>query len=319
MKKIVEIKKVFVVMFLALLTYSCDNKDEIIIPPTNNIADFVVANQDNYSSLLAALQKADLVGTLQGEGPFTVFAPDNAAFAAFLTANNFNSLDDVPTAALKEILLNHVVSGAVQSGGLSTGYIQTLSTATPNMSKMSMYVDMSNGVKLNGVSDVVGADNIVDNGVIHLVDNVIGLPTIVTFATADSSFSTLVAALTRDDQPDFVTVLSTANGSDPAPFTVFAPTNDAFGDLLTELNASGLGDIDGATLTATLNHHVIGGANVVAAQLSDNMTVTTLGGDITANVSGGATLTDANGRVSTIIAVDVQTANGVIHVIDKVL
>ncbi|SNR37557.1 fasciclin domain-containing protein, partial [Lutibacter flavus] len=114
-------------------------------------------------------------------------------------------------------------------------------------------------------------------------------------------------------------VLSTANGSDPAPFTVFAPTNDAFGDLLTELNVAVLDDIDEATLTATLNHHVVGGANVVAAQLSDNMTITTLGGDITANVSGGASLTDANGRVSSIIAVDVQTANGVIHVIDKVV
>ena len=152
-----------------------------------------------------------------------------------------------------------------------------------------------------------------------MVDAVIGLPTIVTFATADPNFSTLVAALTRADQPDFVSILSTPDGSDPAPFTVFAPTNDAFGSLLTELEASGLDDIDKETLTATLNHHIVGGANVLSTSLSDNMTVETLGGDITANITGGATLTDANDRVSNLVAVDVQAANGVIHAIDKVI
>ncbi|SNR37565.1 fasciclin domain-containing protein, partial [Lutibacter flavus] len=119
MKTFKNLHKLVFIAFLAIAFVSCDDDDEQITPEpmTNSIADFVVANQDNYSSLLAALQKADLVETLQGEGPFTVFAPDNAAFAAFLTANNFNSLDDVPVAALKEILLNHVVSGSVQSGG----------------------------------------------------------------------------------------------------------------------------------------------------------------------------------------------------------
>jgi transforming growth factor-beta-induced protein len=297
--------------------------DKVVLPllqePSNTIADFVVANANNYSSLLAALQKADLVETLSGEDQFTVFAPNNDAFAAFLTNLGFNSLDDVPVDVLKQILLNHVVSGAVQSGDLSNGYVQTLSTATPNGANMSMYVNIDNGVKLNGISTVTGADNIVDNGVIHLVDAVIGLPTVVTFATADPSFSTLVAALTRDDQPNFVGTLSTSNGTSPAPFTVFAPTNSAFGNLLTELNVQGLSDINTETLTATLNLHVVGGANVTSDMLSDNMTVSTLGGDITANVTGGATLTDANGRISNIIAVNVQSSNGVIHVIDKVV
>jgi transforming growth factor-beta-induced protein len=290
-----------------------------IAPQTNNIADFVVANQENYSSLLAALQKADLVETLKGAGPFTVFAPDNAAFSAFLTSAGFANLEAVPTDVLTQILLNHVVSGTVKSTDLSTGYVNSLSTATPNNENMSMYINIENGVKINGVSMVTGADNMVDNGVVHLVDKVIGLPTTVTFATADPNFSTLVAALTRNDQPDFVSVLSTANGTSPAPFTVFAPTNDAFGNLLTELGASGLGDIDTATLTATLNYHVVGGSNVVSTSLMDNMTVTTLGGDITANITGGATLTDANARVSNIIAVNVQSSNGIIHVIDKVV
>lgn len=318
MKNLTKFLSLMLIVFLPLSAISCDDNNDMNEMETNTIADFVAGNS-NYSSLLAALVKADLVDTLKGDGPFTVFAPDNAAFSAFLSANGFANLDAVPTDALKQILLNHVVSGAVKSTDLTTGYIQTLSTATPNNSNISMFVNTSGGVKLNGISDVTAADNILDNGVVHLVNTVIGLPTVVTFAVADPTFSTLVAALTRADQPNFVSVLSTANGTAPAPFTVFAPTNNAFGALLTELGASGLIAIDGATLTATLNHHVVAGANVRSTALTNNMTVTTLGGNITANVTGGAKLTDANGRISNIVAVDVQASNGVIHVIDKVI
>ena len=82
---------------------------------------------------------------------------------------------------------------------------------------------------------------------------------------------------------------------------------------------SGLSAINTATLTATLNHHVVAGANVRSTALTNNMTVGTLGGNITANITGGAKLTDANGRISNIVAVNVQATNGVIHVIDKVI
>ncbi len=318
MKNLAKFLNLMMIVLLPFSAMSCDDNNDMDEPATNTIADFVAGNS-NYSSLLAALIKADLVDTLKGDGPFTVFAPDNDAFSVFLSANGFVNLDAVPADALKQILLNHVVSGSVKSTDLTTGYIQTLSTATPNNLNISMFVNTSGGVKLNGISDVIGADNLLDNGVVHLVNKVIGLPTVVTFAVADPTFSTLVAALTRADQPNFVSVLSTSNGTSPTPFTVFAPTNNAFGALLTELGASGLNAIDGATLTATLNHHVVGGANVRSTALTNNMTVATLGGNITANVTGGAKLTDANGRISNIVAVDVQAANGVIHVIDKVI
>jgi uncharacterized surface protein with fasciclin (FAS1) repeats len=80
-----------------------------------------------------------------------------------------------------------------------------------------------------------------------------------------------------------------------------------------------LSDIDEPTLNATLKYHVIGEANAYSTDLSDNQQLNTLGGPITANISGGATLTDGNSRVSNIIAVDIQANNGVIHVIDKVI
>jgi len=170
---------------------------------------------------------------------------------------------------------------------------------------------------INGDVSVTGADIMVDNGVIHAVNKVIALPTVVTFATADSTFDTLVAALTADAGFTYVSTLSST--SSPAPFTVFAPTNGAFGDLLTELGVGGLGDIPTATLEATLNTHVVAGANVLSTALTDNMTVTTLGDTFTINLGSGATFTDQNGRTGNIIVTDVQAANGVVHVIDKVI
>ncbi|AFL80135.1 secreted/surface protein with fasciclin-like repeats [Aequorivita sublithincola DSM 14238] len=309
--------KIALITFVTFGIISCSNDDDNdSIPQTNSIADFVAANKD-YTSLKAALDKAGLTATLAGQGDFTVFAPNNDAFAAFLTANGFASLDDVPTGLLTNVLLNHVISGKVVSGNLATGYVNTLAVEVSSGANLSMYVNTSSGVKLNGMSNVTTADIMADNGVIHAVDTVIALPTVVTFATADPTFATLVAALTRPDQPDFVGVLSTPGGTSPAPFTVFAPTNDAFGALLVELGAGDLNDIDGPTLTAALNTHVIAGANVRAENLMDGV-VGTLGADLIVDATN-ATLTDPNERVSKIIVVNVQASNGVVHAIDKVL
>ena len=324
MKNFKNLFKTVLILILSFTSFtSCNNDDETMpVPITNTIVDFV-SNSPDYSVLLEALQLANgnLPDVLGGEGPFTVFAPNNTAFATFLSENNFSSLSDIPTDVLTQVLLNHVVSGNAVSSSLETGYsVNSLSTATPNGNNMSLFINTTNGLVINGVSTVTIADVSVDNGTIHAVNAVIGLPTVVTFAAADPNFSILVTALTRSDLTfDFLGTLSTANGTAPAPFTIFAPTNDAFVDLLAELNVASLDDIDEPTLKGTLEMHAVAGANVLAAGLSDGMTIGTLGGNITANITNGATLTDANNRVSTIIATDVQASNGVIHAIDKVL
>lgn len=314
-----NLKKLLPVLLLILIVFqSCDNNDDNTMEPST-VVNLAVDSAD-LTSLVSALQKADLVNTLNGEGPFTVLAPTNDAFAAFLSANNFNSLDDVPVNVLTKVLLNHVVSGSLTASDLSTGYANTLATSAASGSAMSLYIDTSNGVKFNGVSSVSSADIIAVNGVVHKVDAVIGLPSVVTFATADPNFSTLVSALTRDDlTTNFVGILSTDSSTSPAPFTVFAPINDAFSKLLAELNLTALSEIDEPTLDLTLKTHVVGGANVLDSDLTDNLSITTLGSPLTANITGGATLTDARNRVSNIIATNVQADNGVIHAINNVV
>jgi len=319
------LKKMTLLLLVIVATYSCNDDDDntVIVPDPLNIVETAIATAD-LSNLVAALQAADgdLVSVLNGNGPFTVLAPTNAAFETFLADNNFASLADVPTDVLAQVLLNHVISGKVMSSDLvasGAGYSKTNATGAGG-NTISIYFDTSNGVRFNNISSVATADIEATNGVVHIVDTVIGLPTVVDFALADPTFETLVAALTRSDLTfDYVTTLSTPDGTSPAPFTVFAPTNTAFEDLLTELGASALTDIDEPTLKATLDHHAVAGANVRSSSLMDNMTVGTLGGNITANITGGATLTDANGRISNIVAVDVQAVNGIIHAIDKVI
>ena len=324
MKNLFKIIPILLISLSTLQSCNDDTDDGLpyggtVEPATNTIVD-IASGAENLSILVSALEKSDLISTLSGQGPFTVLAPSNEAFNTFLNDNGFNNLEDVPVDILTNILLNHVVGGRLASTDLTTGYATTFAISSASQASMSIFIDISNGVKFNGVSSVSAADISADNGIVHLVDAVIGLPNVVTFAVADPTFSTLVAALTRDDlTTDFVGVLSTATGTSPAPFTVFAPTNDAFGSLLSELGIAGLADIDEPTLDAVLKNHVVAGANVFDTDLTDNLTVSTLGGDITANVTGGATLTDSSGRVSDIITTNVQADNGVIHAINRVI
>jgi len=315
MKKIKFISKLSLIAFALFATVSCSDDDEPAKQP-ETIAEIAIATP-GFETLVAALDRAGLVETLNSPGAYTVFAPTNTAFQAFLTANNFASLNAIPVNVLKQVLLNHVVAGKNLSTSLTTGYVNSLATYGDTDLNLSMFINTSGGVKINGVSNVTTADINATNGVIHVVDAVIGLPTVVTFATADPTFSTLVAALTRESSFTFVSTLS-KTGS-PAPFTVFAPTNAAFGSLLTELGAANLAAIPTATLSATLNMHVVAGANVQSSSVTNNMAITTLGGNITAKTTGGVTLTDANNRVSNVVAANVQASNGVIHAIDKVI
>ncbi|MFD2550365.1 fasciclin domain-containing protein [Bizionia sediminis] len=292
-----------------------------------DVVDFANANP-NLDGLSAALLAADgnLDTVLRGDGPFTVLAPDNNAFSTFLDDNGLNNLGAVPTDLLADILLNHVVSGAVFSGDLANlgaGYTNTNSVG-PNGNNLSLYFNTSNGVVFNGTSTVSAANIVAKNGVIHVVDAVIGIPTVVTFATADPNFSTLVQALTAlTPATDFASILSRTEGGNPdginPEFTVFAPTNAAFAALPAIPDEPALTDI--------LLYHVVKEANVTSGDLTnpgDTVPTTLQGGSFTITLPGTngniADVTDGSGASDIgIIAVDVQAGNGVIHVLNKVM
>ena len=305
-----------VALMFGFVMISCEeSRDEM--PNSGSIYDLASRDAD-LSNLKAAIDKAGLSTTLSATGTFTVFAPSNAAFTQFLSENGFASLNDVPAAALKEILLNHVLSDKVMAANVTTGYVSTMAKGSASSTRnLSMYINTASGVKINGISTVTQTDIAASNGVIHKVDKVIGLPTVVTHAMANPNFSILVSALTRNDMPNFAGILS---GSASSPFTVFAPTNAAFTSLLTELTLPNLAAVPTAVLENALKYHVVAGANVASNDIVNNMTVTTFqGGTFKITTNGGVKITDANNRVANVIATDVQCSNGIIHVLDKVI
>lgn len=284
-----------------------------------DITDVAIATPD-LSILVQALQKANLVSALQAEGPFTVFAPNNAAFQALLNSNaSWNSLDDIPLETLKKVLLFHVIGGnKIKAMSLSNSYVNTLATG-PNDEPLSLQVEVTGGVAFNGDAKPIKTDVEASNGVVHIIDKVMLPPNVVTVALNNAGFTSLVAALTDNRHTtNFVSIL---NGD--GPFTIFAPTNAAFQALLDSNPAwNSLTDIPIATLDAVLKYHVVNGANVQANQLS-NGPVTTLGGTITIDLSSGAQIkTSSMQTVNILVGAatnDVQATNGVIHAVDKVL
>jgi transforming growth factor-beta-induced protein len=190
------------------------------------------------------------------------------------------------------------------SSDLSTGYVSTLSSYDNN--NITMYIETESGVMINNSVSVTTADIEASNGVIHVVDKVILPPTVVNIALANDNFTTLVQAVVKAGLVDAL--------SSEGPFTVFAPTNDAFDALFTQLGVSGVEDLTSEQLTPILLYHVVSG-NVVSTELTSGE-VGTLNGDknLTVDLSSGVKINE-----SSVVAADIQGANGVVHVIDKVL
>ena len=250
-----------------------------------------------HDTLVDLLVKADLVTTLSGTGPFTVFAPTDTAFAnAGIDPANFNTQEEID--ALANILLYHVVSGDVPSSAVT----DCMSADSVNGNPLAFTVD--GGVMVND-AEVTLADVTSSNGVIHVIDKVL-MPTetpndIPRTAQCTGIHDTLVTAVIQGG------LLETLQGE--GPFTVFAPTDQAFTDAgidLSTVSQSDLADI--------LTYHVVSGA-VPASAVTECMSADSVNGNpLSFTVNGGVMVNDANVTIA-----DVNTSNGVIHVIDKVL
>jgi uncharacterized surface protein with fasciclin (FAS1) repeats len=301
-------------MALAALTFlaACgDSSSSSSSEPPKNIVQLAQSNPD-LSILVDAVVAADLADTLSGPGPFTVFAPTNAAFADLLTELDVTKEELLAdTALLTAVLQYHVLGGEVTSDAIPFGKaITPLGGGFFKIDSGEAGVVITDG--RNRTSKVVTADVMASNGVVHVIDKVI-LPAdknIVQTAQALPDFSILVDAVVAADLADTL--------SGPGPFTVFAPTNAAFADLLTELDLTAeelLGNT--ALLTEVLTYHVLA-ARVLKADVVPGVQPATVQGD-TFSISAGLVITDQRDRTANITSTDVLTSNGVIHVIDRVI
>ncbi|MGB6038140.1 MAG: fasciclin domain-containing protein, partial [Cryomorphaceae bacterium] len=263
---------------LTLVMTSCDDDDdEDPIPtpsgPTLNIAETAIASPQ-FTTLVAALQATDLVDAVSADGPLTVFAPNNDAFDAYFQSQGLpagSTIDDVlatpdfDVETVRQLLLYHVIGSEIPAAAV-TGktYAPTSSTASPEDDALSLLAEPANNtVWVNGGSGkgatVIAADIFATNGVIHEIDGVLELPSVVDHAIFNSDLTTLVGAVTT---ADLVTTLDTTSN-----ITVFAPTNDAFDQITVPT--------DVAELAAVLTYHVLD-SQVRSGQIPTGTPVPTL-------------------------------------------
>lgn len=294
---------------------------------------------DDLSLLVDVLIQADagLVETLNGEGPFTVFAPTNAAFAALLDSlgDEYNSVSDFDTDEEKDLLVTiltyHVVAGtAAFSTDLSNGQeIETFQSENVTINIKDGTAHVEDATEENAT--VVIPDLEASNGVVHLIDKVLlpqaaldalepPMPNIVEAAQGTESLSALVAALIQADAG----LVATLSGD--GPFTVFAPTNEAFTSFLHDLgdNYNSLEDFDTeeekALLANLLTYHVVAGAAVASTDLSDHQEIETVQGESLFAILGhGVQIRDKTHVDANVTTPDVMTSNGIVHIVDKVL
>ncbi len=303
-----EVRRLALIVFLLAMPFvitSCSDDDD----DEPNTITKIASETANLSTLYSALEASGLDDALDSGGPFTVFAPSNAAFAE-LDPDLLNTIISTPS-LLTSLLQYHVVAAEVFSDDLSNGPVQTL------LSGQTVNVTLAGGgVILNGTSNVTDADINASNGVIHIIDEVL-IPedffaqTIVQIAAGDPNFSTLVAALSKPELSDLL-----AAASDPTQdLTVFAPTNDAFDATLAALGKESIDDIPVELLREIVSYHILGTA-VFSNELTDGAEVPTLLPDetVTVDLTDGVKINDA-----TVIAADIQAVNGVIHAVDGVL
>lgn len=264
----------------------------------------VATEAGSFNTLLAALEAAELTGVLEGEGPFTVFAPTDAAFAELLGTLGVTAEELLAREDLSKILLYHVIGGAaVGSSEVATGPVTTAAD-------LSLWINASSGVVVNDAT-VRTADVEADNGVIHIVDKVILPVDIAGYARLTGQHGSLLAALTAADLAGAVT--------DPTnKVTVFAPTDAAFTAALTALGVTFEAlAADEETLSAILTHHVYAGEVLSTGVVGLNgQEVTMVGGE--AALVNATELKIGGARLNADL-LDIRTTSGVIHVLDDVM
>ena len=272
--------------------------DSVLLPP-KDIVDIAVED-GRFTTLAAALQAAGLVDTLKGEGPFTVFAPTDEAFAKLPEGTVEALLADIP--ALTEILLYHVAEGRQFSADV------VKLDKIPTVQGKSAMISVMDGVAKIDDAQIAITDILAANGVIHLTDSVILPPKdIVETAVADGRFTTLAAAVQAAGLVDTL--------KSDGPFTVFAPTDDAFAKLPEGTVEELLKPENLESLQNILLYHVVPGSVKAEQVVTLENAETALGPKVSIMVEEGKVFINE----AEVVITDIQTYNGVIHVIDSVI
>lgn len=314
---------VAVLIALLLLNTSCedaDDNDNII--PGKNLFERISENSE-LTQLKTALEITSLDFTLSNTGSFTLFAPTDAAFNQYLSANGFTDLNAVPVDDLRNLLQYHLLQTLTRSEDFLPGYAKTSANNLEQQQNLDLYIQTAPTLLLNGTTAITTGNVTGNNGILHIVDNVLSLPTVATLVQANPDFSNLLIAL---NQEGLTTTLEnmTTTGTNPAPYTVFGPSNAAFQALIDESTTDSLNTFADVlalpNLTDILLNHVVSGSSLRGESFSDGIMIDPItAGMLTVNTTGGAVITDQTSRLVSIIGIDLTATNGVLHILNNVL
>lgn len=312
-----SLKSIFVVLAIGLVaacTSDSDGGGDIAppIPEGPNLID-VASENPNLTSFVAALEAAsgNLGNVLSGAGPFTIFAPSDAAFTAFLDGQ---SLADVPAGDLQQLLLNHVISDQLSSGSLFSGYRNSESTAGVGGNNLSLLFIVNDGITINETASVQESDITATNGVIHIIDEVLALPTVADVLTKDPNLIEFTNAL--EAFPPAGTTFLEILADPTADFTMFAPSNQASNNFSNE---------NGNDITNVIFNHIMDGSFLVD-EFDTTYELTSMAtnadGDNLSYFVDTFTAEDIiiNGSImGNAFNKDIVTTNGVVHIVESVI
>ena len=314
--KSMTLKSAGLAAFISLLGISCSNDGG----GSQSYGTLLEVTQEraDISTFSAAVELAGLTGVLESGTDRTLFAPTNNGMDQFLLENGYTTINAVPVDVLKEIVYNHFVQGSIETSELTTGYKKTFARGSASASNyLDVFVNTTSGIKLNGVATVTTPNIPADNGVLHIVDKVVGLPTIVTHIGANPELTSFATALAFDPSSNFIATLS----DNSTKTTVFAPDNTAFSAFLTETGNANINAFPATELHTILLYHTVNNVNTLSSSFSNGQNISTAAGQgVTISLTGGGKkITDVNGRISNFIKTDIQASNGVVHIVDKAL
>lgn len=349
MNKIKYLKYIVTSIVASIMMFSCNfPEDEAFLIPfvpgevenPVTISQIVIARPD-FSILEQALRLIEERGSfkvlseLNIPGNTTIFAPDDNAFQDWLDRNEIDDIADLDIELVERLILNHVLPGQFMAADFVNGFTTSSALVGPRATarNVSMYINTSNGVLINGESTVVTPDVAANNGVIHIVDTVIDLPVMLDFSLMVPSLSIFNEAV------NFAQSARDENGNGPnlrfrlvdpgASRTLFMPTDAAFADLLTELDPTGettLIDLDPSLVADAIFTHLIDIAAISSEEIiaiGRPFPIPTFKNElVTINPDpANFTVTDPNGRTANLNLelIDLTALNGFVHVIDKVL
>ncbi len=294
-----------------------DNSDDGEDVETNQTLTAYFRDNPEYSILSTAIEQIGFSAALDNPSSYTFFAPDNSAFTRYLESLGINDVRNISTGLLTQIIQYHMLSGRRDRSDFTTGYTMALAREFASQGNVNMYIAKNeNTIRINNTVEIIGGNIQATNGTILKVSEVIALPTIATFIQSDPQFAELATVINRETDNKVFELLGLLDRD----FTLLAPNNTAFNEVLTELEYPNIDAVPEAELVNILENHIHPNSIKRQNKLTDNlMMVMKNENNVTVTNADGIEFLDENQRNSKLLTANIQAWNGVIHIVDKVL